>query len=72
VTMIAAAVIQPAAANEFEYSGKNAEHYRVRKTQDEHRDRTICERESAKNYLRANVALQHHVQFVPASDRAAA
>jgi hypothetical protein len=50
--------------NELQYSGKNAEHYRVWKSQQEHRDQTIEKRESAKDYFRPDVALQHHVQFV--------
>jgi hypothetical protein len=50
--------------NEFQYSGKNAEHYSVWKTQQEHGDRTKEEREPAKDYFCPDVALQHHVQFV--------
>src|SRR5277367_4686542 len=50
--------------NEFQYSGKNAQRYRVWKTQQKHRDRTIEEREAAKDYFCPDVALQHHVQFV--------
>ena len=64
--MTTAAVIQPATGMNSQYSGKNAQHYRVRKSQDEHRDQSnMREREPAKNYLRADVVLQHQRAIRP-------
>jgi len=59
--MIAAAVIQPATGMNSSIPARTPSTIAFGKTQDEHRDRTIFERESAKNYLRANVVLQHEV-----------
>jgi len=50
--------------NEFQDSGKNTQPLSRWKTQQEHRDQTIEEREPAKDYFCPDVALQHHVQFV--------
>jgi len=48
----------------FQYSGKNTQHDRVWKTQQEHRDQTIEEREPARDYFCPDIALEHQVQFV--------